>query len=269
VIKVGGSLGADMAHACADVRELIDHGCSAMLVHGGGAEADRLADELGRPTRQLTSPDGRCSRYTDAGALDTLTLAMLGRVKPTLVAELLAAGVAAVGLSAIDGELVTARRTPPARVVVDGVERVVRDDLSGRIEAVNPRLVRTLMDAGYVPVVSPPARDPHHGLLNVDADRLAARLAVALHADCLVVLSDVPGLLCRPGEIDGLVAEVPCENVSTYLDMAVGRMKVKLRSAAEARHAGVPHVVLGDGRRPSPVLSARRGAGTTFVSRAR
>jgi acetylglutamate/LysW-gamma-L-alpha-aminoadipate kinase len=192
---------------------------------------------------------------------------MLGRVKPALVAELLAAGVAAVGISAV--ELVTARRTPPARVMVDGAERVVRDDRSGRVEAVDGHLLRTLLDAGYVPVVSPPARDPDGGLLNVDADRLAARIAVALEADCLVLLSDVPGLLRRPGEPDGLVAEVPYEDLSTYLDMAVGRMKVKLRSAAEACRGGVRHVVLGDGRRPSPVLGARRGAGTTLVSGAR
>src|SRR6516225_2352360 len=86
VIKVGGSLGSQMFQACADVRKLVDEGNEVVLVHGGGAEADRLAGELGRPIRHLTSTDGRRSRYTDATALDTLVLGMLGRVKPALVA---------------------------------------------------------------------------------------------------------------------------------------------------------------------------------------
>ena len=269
MIKVGGSLGEDMSQACVDIRELVDQGCSVVVVHGGGAETDRLANELGRPTRYLTSTNGRRSRYTDVAALDVLTLGMLGRVKPALVVGLFRIGVRAVGLSGIDGGLVTARRTPPARVVVGDVERVVRDDLSGRISAVDPHLVRTLMDGGYVPVVSPPALDPVAGPLNVDADRFAAQLAVALAADWLIVLSNVPGLLRDPDDHASLVAELPCEELPGYLDMAGGRMKVKLRSAGEAHLAGVPHVVLADGRRTSPVLAARAGAGTTFVKGAR
>jgi [amino group carrier protein]-L-2-aminoadipate/L-glutamate 6-kinase len=254
-----------MTQACADIAELVAHGCTAVVVHGGGAEADRIAHQLGRPPRYLTSPGGRRSRYTDAAALDALTLGMLGRVKPALVAELIRLGVPAVGLSGIDAGLVTARRTPPARVVVDGVEQVVRDDLSGRIRAVDTRLLHTLLDAGYVPVVSPPALDAIAGPLNVDADRFAAELAVALAADWLIVLSDVLGLLRDPGDPTSVVAEVVCENLPDYLDLASGRMKVKLHSAAEACRAGVPHVVLADGRRPAPVLAARAGAGTTFV----
>ncbi|MFF9819237.1 [LysW]-aminoadipate kinase [Streptomyces sp. NPDC014006] len=265
MIKVGGSLGAEMARACADIARLAQQGADVVVVHGGGAEADRLAAELGRPVRTMTAPNGRHSRYTDAPALDALVMAMLGRVKPKLVAELTGAGLRAVGLSGIDGSLVTARRTPPARAVVDGVERVVRDDFSGRIHEVDPALLLTLLDGGFVPVVSPPARDPADGMLNVDADRFAARLSVALAADWLVILSNVPGLLRDPADPASLVAEVPGEELGPYLDGAGGRMKVKLRSAGEAFLAGVPHVVLADGRLDSPVLAARAGAGTTFV----
>ncbi|MET1073531.1 MAG: [LysW]-aminoadipate kinase [Umezawaea sp.] len=269
MIKVGGSLGDDMSRACADIRDLVAEGGSVVVVHGGGAESDRLAAELGRTTRYLTSGGGRRSRYTDAEALDSLTLGMLGRVKPPLVVELLRLGVRAVGLSGVDGGLVTARRTPPARVVVDGVDRVVRDDLSGRITSVDPHLVRTLLAAGYVPVVSPPALDPEAGPLNVDADRFAAKLAVAVAADWLIVLSNVPGLLRDQDDPASLVAEIPCDDLAGHLELAGGRMKVKLRSAGEARLAGVPHVVLADGRVTSPVSGARAGSGTRFVEGAR
>jgi [amino group carrier protein]-L-2-aminoadipate 6-kinase len=265
VIKVGGSLGSDMSRACADITALVSAGCSVVVVHGGGAESDKLALELGRRTKYLTSTRGRRSRYTDAEALDSLTLGMLGRVKPPLLVSLLGMGVNAVGLSGVDGGLVTARRTPPARVVVDGEERVVRDDLSGRVVAVNPTLVTTLLDAGYVPVVSPPALDPVAGPLNVDADRFAAELAMALAADWLIILSNVPGLLRDQGDPMSLVPTIPVGDLPDYLDLAGGRMKVKVRSAGDACAAGVRRVVLADGRNASPVLAARAGAGTTFV----
>ncbi|MEV5509374.1 [LysW]-aminoadipate kinase [Streptomyces orinoci] len=265
MVKVGGALDEEMTRACADIRQLAGQGCSVVVVHGGGAEADRLTGELGRTTRYLTASDGRRSRYTDAAALDALTMAMLGRVKPALVGALSAAGVPAVGLSGADGGLVTARRNRPARVRVDGREQVVRDDLSGRIGAVDPRLLLTLLDGGFVPVVSPPALDPATGLLNVDADRLAARLAVALEADWLIILSNVPGLLRDPGDPASLVTELPAGQLPYYTGLAGGRMKVKLRSAGEAYLAGVARVVLADGRLPSPVLAARAGAGTAFV----
>ncbi|MGW2425927.1 [LysW]-aminoadipate kinase [Streptomyces sp. NPDC001709] len=265
MIKIGGSLGAEMASTCADIAGLAEQGSEVVVVHGGGAEADRLAADLGRPTRSMTAPSGRHSRYTDAPALDALAMAMLGRVKPALVTALTGAGLRAVGLSGIDGSLVTARRTPPARAVVDGVEQVVRDDFSGRIHEVDPDLLLTLLGGGYVPVVSPPALDPANDMLNVDADRFAARLSVALAADWLIILSNVPGLLRDLAEPTSLVTEVSCQELSRYLDDAAGRMKVKLQSAGEACLAGVPHVVLTDGRRDSPVLAARAGAGTTFV----
>src|SRR5258708_5171233 len=70
VIKIGGSLGANGLSVCAEIRELLDGGSSVAIVHGGGAQADRLAHELGRPPRHLTSTAGRRSRYTDAAALD-------------------------------------------------------------------------------------------------------------------------------------------------------------------------------------------------------
>jgi [amino group carrier protein]-L-2-aminoadipate 6-kinase len=264
VVKIGGSLRGEGLGACADIRALREEGHAVVVVHGGGAEADALGRELRRPARQLTSDGGRRSRYTDAQALDTLTMALLGRMKPALVAELAALGVPAVGLSGLDGGLVTAKRNAPVRAHVDGQVRVVRDDLSGRIAEVDPRLLRTLLQQRYVPVVSPPVLDAGHGLLNIDADRLAAGLAAALGAAWLIVLSDVPGLLGDPADETSLIAEVPAGRLEDYLGFAAGRMTVKLRAGAEAARAGVGRVVLADGRVPGPILAARAGAGTSI-----
>jgi acetylglutamate/LysW-gamma-L-alpha-aminoadipate kinase len=165
----------------------------------------------------------------------------------------------------VDGGLVTAVRNKPARAVVDGVEVVVRDDLSGRISAVDPAVLVALLGGGFTPVVSPPALGTTGETLNVDADRFAAAIAVALAADWLVVLSDVPGLLADRADPASLVPEVAADALDEHLAVADGRMKVKVRAAAEARLGGVRNVVLADGRVSSPVLAAVTGAGTRFV----
>jgi acetylglutamate/LysW-gamma-L-alpha-aminoadipate kinase len=265
VVKLGGSLDADITGPCDDVRELVTAGAEVVVVHGGGAAADRVGAELGRPPRYLVGRGGRRSRYTDAAALDVLRLGILGRVKPDLVVALTNLGVRAVGLSGVDGGLVTATRNKPARATVDGVEMVVRDDLSGRISSVDPAVLETLLGGGFTPVVSPPALGTGGETLNVDADRFAAAIAVALAADWLVVLSDVPGLLADRHDPASLVAEVPAGSLDAYLAAADGRMKVKVRAAAEARMGGVRNVVLADGRVHSPVRTACAGAGTRFV----
>jgi acetylglutamate/LysW-gamma-L-alpha-aminoadipate kinase len=251
--------------ACADVRTLVEAGAEVVVVHGGGAAADRIGAELGRPPRYLTGRGGRRSRYTDVDALDVLRLGILGRVKPDLVVTLAGMGVRAVGLSGVDGRMVTATRNRPARATVDGVEMVVRDDLSGRVASVDPTLPRTLLDAGFTPVISPPALSDDGETLNVDADRFAAALAVALSADWLVVLSDVPGLLRDRHDPTSLVATAPADLLDDHLALADGRMQVKVRAAAAACQAGVGNVVLADGRVDSPVLAACAGAGTRFV----
>jgi [amino group carrier protein]-L-2-aminoadipate/L-glutamate 6-kinase len=255
--------------ACADVATLVATGAEVVVVHGGGAAADRLGTELGRPPRYLTGRGGRRSRYTDAEALDVLRLGLLGRVKPDLVMTLTGMGVRAVGLSGVDGAMVTATRNRPARATVDGVAMVVRDDLSGRIASVDPALPNTLLAAGFTPVISPPALGGDGEALNVDADRFASALAVALSADWLVVLSDVPGLLRDRHDPTSLVQAVPTDTLDEQLGLADGRMKVKVRAAAEAFAAGVGRVVLADGRVDSPVLAARAGAGTRFVGERR
>jgi [amino group carrier protein]-L-2-aminoadipate 6-kinase len=268
LIKLGGSLDGEIRRACADVHALWSQGHRIVIVHGGSAEANQLSRELGRPEQYLTSADGQQrARYTDPVTLDTLTLAMLGRVKPRLVAGLARLGVPAVSLCGIDGGLLPATRTPPVRArVADGELRVVRDDMTGRVATVNPDLLLLLLGRGYVPVVSPPVLGPAGEPLSTDADRLAATIAAGLPAAWLIVLSNVPGLLRDPADEATLVRQVPATGIDEYLALASGRMRVKLKAAAEAARAGVSHVVLADGRRDGPVLAARAGAGTAIVA---
>jgi acetylglutamate/LysW-gamma-L-alpha-aminoadipate kinase len=275
LIKLGGSLDEEIRQTCADVHALWSQGHRVVIVHGGSVAANQLGRELGRPAQYLTSADGQQrARYTDPASLDTLTLAMLGRVKPRLVAELARLGVPAVGICGIDGSLLSATRTPPVRARVtdadsraaDGDLRVVRDDMTGRVTAIDPRLLLLLLDGGYVPVLSPPVLSSAGELLSTDADRLAASIAGTLGAAWLIVLSNVPGLLRDPSDEDTVITRVPVAEIDDYMSLASGRMRVKLRATAEAAKAGVSHVVLADGRREGPVLAARAGAGTAITT---
>jgi acetylglutamate/LysW-gamma-L-alpha-aminoadipate kinase len=266
VIKVGGSLGDELLNVCADVERLARQGESIVVLHGGSVEANRLSGQLGVPSRYLTARDGMRSRYTDPATLDVLTLAMAGRVKPRLTSHLVQRGVRAVGLTGIDGALVTAKKTPPVKAVLDDRLCVVRDDLTGRVVAVNTELLWVLLGAGYVPVLSPPVIDPEVGPLNIDGDRLASAIAVALAASHLVILSNQPGLLRDLADPASLILRLPQSDFTEYLGFAQGRMRVKLQAAQAALEGGVRQVILGDGRFPFPIAAALAGQGTRLES---
>jgi acetylglutamate/LysW-gamma-L-alpha-aminoadipate kinase len=265
VVKCGGAAGVDREAVAADVARLVLGGETIVLVHGGSADADYLGAQLGVPQRHLTSVSGAESRHTDAAALDVLTMALRGRVQPALVAALGRAGVRAVGLSGLDGPLVRARRKPALKAVVDGRPTVIRDDLGARIEQVEPALLEALLAAGFVPVVCPPAWDPEVGAVNVDADRLAGAIAVALGAPRLVLLSNVAGLYRDPDDPTSLVTRVAPDELEGCYAYARGRMRLKVIAAAEAVAGGVREVVIASASGLRPVAAALAGGGT-YVS---
>src|SRR5450432_1226631 len=197
VLKVGGGAGVDIQSVCSDVAVLAQAGQPVVVVHGTSAAVDALAAKMGVPARTLQSPSGYVSRYTDAETIEVYTMAAVGQVNKDIVTRLQALGVNAVGLSGVDGRLMTAKRKDAVRAIdpVTGRQRIVRDDYTGRVEQVNGSLLRLLIDAGYTPVVAPLALGAECEKLNVDGDRAAAMVAGALKADTLVILSNVPGLL--------------------------------------------------------------------------
>ncbi|TXS22018.1 [LysW]-aminoadipate kinase [Streptomyces sp. ms191] len=263
VVKCGGSPEIDREAMCADIAALAAGGHRVVLVHGGAAEVDRLADRLGVPQRRLTTPSGSSSRYTDPATLEVLQLALAGKVKPALVAALGRGGARAVGLTGLDGRTVTARRTAAHRAVLDGRKVMIRDDHNGRISRIDPALLRLLLDDGIVPVLSPPALAEDGAAVNVDADRTAAAVAVALGAARLVLLTGAPGVLADHRDESSLLPgyEVPAEG--PVGDAAVGGMKAKLQAARDALLGGVAEVLVADGRTGRPVSAAIEGAGTT------
>jgi [amino group carrier protein]-L-2-aminoadipate 6-kinase len=262
VVKLGGGDTIDVERCLDDLAELWRHGRSIVLVHGGGADADRLSEQLGITPRHVTSASGVRSRLTDEAALDVLTMALVGRVKPRLVTGLNARGVAAVGLTGIDGPSVHLQRKAALRVQESGRVRVVHDDRSGRIVRVEPRLWRLLIDAGIVPVISPPGFGDE-GPLNVDADRMAASVAAALGAEVLLFLSDVPGILRDLDNPSSVVGRLDRRDLAVS-GFARGRMRHKTLAAGEALDGGVRRVIIANGTKVGAVRAALQGDGTVI-----
>jgi len=265
VVKCGGNALVAREQVCADVAALVRQGRRVVLVHGGSAEIERLGARLGIPQERLVSPSGVSSRLTTAATIEILLLALLGKVKPELVTWLLAQRVRAVGLSGVDGGLLRARRKPARRAVVDGRTVVVRGDHSGRIVGVAADLLSGLLDAGYTPVVSPPAIAEDGGIVNVDADRAAAAVAAALGARQLVLLTGAAGVLRDEHDDSTLIRELRLSPTSPTAVRAAGGMGLKLIAAWEALLGGVPDVRVADGRRSRPILRALAGAGTRVL----
>jgi [amino group carrier protein]-L-2-aminoadipate 6-kinase len=264
VVKCGGTALVDSLAVCEDVAALHRAGETIVVVHGGSADIDRLGQRLGVPMRRLADRGGASARRTDTAVLEVVTMALAGLTKPRLVATLMGAGVLAVGLTGLDGGLLQARRKPPFASVVDGRRMVVRDDHSGRVTGVNADLLHGLLAASMVPVISPPALAEDGTAVNTDADRAAAKVAAALGADTLVMLTGAPGVLADAAD-EGSVMPICAVSADGPPPYTGGGMAHKLLAAREALLAGVPRVLVADGRRAQPVRSALAGRATVIA----
>lgn len=262
VIKVGGSLGIDYDALCEDVAELWHEGERFVLVHGGSAETNRVAEALGHPPKFVTSPSGYTSRFTDRATLEIFEMVYCGKMNKGIVERLQRRSVNAVGLSGLDGRIFEGKHKDKVRSVEDGKVKILRGDHTGTVETVNTELLTLLLDNGYLPVLTPPGSS-HDGIaINVDGDRAAAAVATALNADTLLLLSNVPGLLRDFPDEDSLIPEIPADDVEAYLEFAEDRMKKKVLGASEAVQGGVRQVIFGDARVEQPVRYALSGRGT-------
>jgi acetylglutamate/LysW-gamma-L-alpha-aminoadipate kinase len=265
VVKVGGGAGIDVGPLLQDVAELWRDGTPLVLLHGGSDETNRVATALGHPPRFVTSPSGRVSRYTDRRTLEIFAMVYAGKVNTGIVERLQATGVNAVGLSGVDGRLLEGRRKASVRVQEGDKVKLLRGDHTGTVDRVNVTLLRLLLDAGYLPVLTPPAISEEGVAVNVDGDRAAAAVATALEADALVILSNVPGLLRDVDDAGSLVPHVDAADPAEAERWAHGRMRAKIDGAIAAVAGGVGRVVLGTANRPSPLRAALAGAGTVVA----
>ena len=261
VLKLGGGRGVDHAAALHNLAERIAAGERWVLVHGGSAAADALAEQVGYPARTLVTQSGHTSRYTDPRTLDLFCQAV-GGVNSALAAALTAHGTRAL---ALNGGVVAAERKTAIRAIRDGRVMMIRDDYTGSITGIDAGAVRALLDAGITPVIAPLAVSAAGERLNIDGDLAAAHLARTLDADTLVILSNVPGLLRDVDDPASCIPAFALGELPRFAGFAGGRMKKKLLAAETA---GVERVILADSRRERPIDAALDGAGTHIVREA-
>ena len=235
VVKYGGAAmeKVGLASSFAEDLALLQHaGIRVVVVHGGGPQVTQVQAKLGIET---TFVDGL--RVTDAETLDIATMVLAGKLNTTVVAGLVASGVPAVGLSGVDGGLLLVRRQ--ASPDLGFVGEVVR---------VNVDVVDTLLDKRFVPVVASIALDEAGQAYNVNADVVASEIAIALGAEKLVFISDVPGLIGSSGDLLSELGAADCAALMSRDGVVEGGMIPKLSSAVRALETGVGRVHLVDGR---------------------
>jgi acetylglutamate/LysW-gamma-L-alpha-aminoadipate kinase len=261
LVKAGGGSGLNWEGIAADLAAL-HRSAPLILVHGASALRNRLAERLGLSVRTVVSPSGISSVYTDSEALEVFLMAYAGLANKRIVALLQRHGADAVGLTGIDGRLWQARAKKDLLVREGGKTKLYRDNLSGRVETINTKLLRMLLEGGYLPVISAPAISHQHEIVNTDNDTAAAVMAASLGIRTMVYLFEAPGFLENAHNEDSVVAKIPRAQIDSYLPCAVGRMQKKLLGAKQALESGVEMVIFSDGRVDHPVREALAGRGT-------
>ena len=260
MLKIGGSI-RDPEPLLRDVAETVAAGEQVVLVHGASRDLNELSTRLGHPPRMVESGRGDVTRFTDSTTMDHFLMAYAGLANKRIVERLRQLGVNAVGLSGLDGGIVQGRRRPDLRIVEDGRARVLHDNVVGSLESVDESLLSVLLEREFVPVLTPPIAAEDGTAINVDGDRLAAEVAIALHATALIIFADTPGILRDPDDDATLVASVTADMVDE-LGLS-GRVRPKLHATLRAATHGVVHVRIADGRGERPLHAALAGGGTS------
>lgn len=271
VVKLGGEVLKDQ-HAldgvAAQVSLLHSLGIRLVVVHGGGPQASALSRRLGAEPVIVA---GR--RVTDDAALEVAKMVYAGSLNTAVLASLRSHQLQGVGLSGVDADLLVARRRPPVQVVDDAGKTVTVDyGHVGDIVSVDPRVLATLMESRFVPVVASLAGDADGNVYNVNADTVAETIAIALRAQKLIYLTSVPGVLRDPKDPSSLVAFADPDDLAELMKTGAltGGMRPKVEACVRAATGGVERTHIIDGLAPDSLLLevfTGSGNGTMIVGR--
>ena len=268
VVKIGGAKAVDPEGAVGDIATLVDERRNVVVVHGGSTAVDETLERMDIEPTYVETPGGVTGRFTDEETIEVFEMVMAGKLNTELTTLFRNAGVDALGLSGVDGGLLTGPRKSAVRVLEGGKKKIKRGDHSGKITDVNVELLTDLLANTYTPVVSVPMlgenRDGSVTPVNADADRSAAAIAGALGGE-LIMLTDVTGIYEDPDDPSTLIesASTP-EELEAVKTAAEGFMTKKVMAATEALEGGSPAVYVADANSDTPVTDALGGSGTTI-----
>ncbi|MEN9714474.1 MAG: hypothetical protein RLZZ164_1138 [Actinomycetota bacterium] len=247
VVKFGGNAMVDenlQRAFCEDMAYLRWVGIKPVVVHGGGPQISARLEELG-----IASEFRGGFRVTTPASITVVRDVLRNQISASLASMIETAGAQATVLSGEDSSLFRAEVTK-----LETDEGLVDIGLVGEVVQVNPRVVFEALEAGRIPVISTVAPDASGQLLNVNADLAAASLAVALGAEKLMVLTDVPGLYSDWPNRDSLVSEITATELQVLLPKLESGMIPKMQACLQAVTGGVPQAHVIDGRTPHSIL---------------
>ena len=242
-------------------------GMRPVVVHGGGPDINDMLDKM-----KIESEFINGQRVTDADAMQVVELVLTGKVNSSIVKYLNQDGGEAVGLSGADANLLVAHKKRTTVTAEDGTEHEVDLGMVGEVESVNVDLLNSLLDQGYIPVISPVAIGARGESYNVNADLAAGAVAAALKAEKLVLLTDVEGLYRDYKDKTSLISVLPVRLVEGLKAEGViaGGMIPKIDCCVHAVKQGVGSVHILDGRVLHCILLevfTREGIGTMVVNK--
>ena len=228
-------------------------GVKVVLVHGGGPEINETMKKLGKEAQFVGG-----LRVTDKETVDIVQMVLAGKINKTLVNLIQMKGGHAVGLSGIDGGILEAKMKDEALGYV------------GTVTKVRPQPINDLLEKGYIPVVSTVASDRMGNAYNINGDTAAARIAGALNAERLIMMTDIAGILKDKDDPSTLIPHITVEEAKKLYDSGVisGGMIPKVDCCIDALEHGVDNVVIMDGRIPHSILMellTDEGAGTMVM----
>lgn len=271
VVKLSGKATEERANMASLAEELaLIHqvGIRVCVVHGGGKQLSDLASLMGI---EQTIINGR--RVTDDATLEMAKMIFAGKINTDILAALRHRGVEAVGLSGVDGNIVHAERRPPKEILnrATGEREHVDFGHVGDVVEINTRLLCVLLDQGYLPVISSLGADAEGMVFNINADTIAAEIAVQLKAEKLILLSDVDGIHLRAGEPETKLSRLSVDEAEALITdgVATGGMIPKLQSITQLLRRGVHSAHIINGGLRNALLAevfTDEGTGTMIVA---
>jgi len=263
-IKIGGSV-VDGLHpsTIADLKKVLGQE-KVILVHGGGKEVTKISEALGKEQKFIVSPGGIKSRFTDKETVEIFTMVMSGKINKMIVGMLQKNGINAVGLSGVDGRIIQAERKKKLIVINEkGRKMAIDGGYTGKIKDINSSLIKSILDQGYVPVISPIAISEESDFLNVDGDRAAAYVAGKMQSDEILFLTNVDGLLMD----EKLVKKLSLAEAKEILPKIGFGMEKKILAATESLEMGVKQALIASGQRENPISAAIAHDNCTVITK--
>ena len=271
VVKFSGKVTEDKENLASLAEELAllhQVGIKVCVIHGGGKQLSELAEKLGVAQTVI---EGR--RVTDDNTLELAKMIFAGKINTDILAALRQRGTPAVGLSGVDGNIVHAEKRPPKEILnrQTGIRETIDFGNVGDVLEINTNLLQLLLDADYLPVVSSLGADSDGRVFNINADTIAAEIAVQLKAEKLVLLSDVNGIYLDADDQTTKLSRLSIADAEQMIERggATGGMIPKLQNLITILNRGVKsaHVIGGSVR--NALLSevfTDEGTGTMLVS---